>query len=410
MASIDVILRLEKAGRDGRAPIYLRIQARGQRRLVSLGEKVDPAAWDAVRGRVRSRHPDADLINVLIAERLSRVQDALYEARRGGQRASADRLKEAALTSGPDLSRDFLAFGQAFALEMEAKGQVYTAKRYRNVLAQLERFSGTPLPFDHLTTRMLREYETYRYGERHNRPATVASHFRAIRAMLYRARAEGVHTGPNPFDAFSVGNPRGERTRLTPGMIRQFEEADLEDGSWPWHARNCFLFSFYAAGIRFRDLVFLRWRNVVPDGEVLRLEYRMSKSGRQKAAKLVPQALRILEHYGDLSLAGRDAFIFPFLVGADLSSETSTMRAVQSKNASVNRELKIAARLAGLQVPFSYYTSKHSYADFALRSGADVYTISKALGHSGLKATEHYLKGFDHAGLDQHMDELFGSE
>ena len=36
-----------------------------------------------------------------------------------------------------------------------------------------------------------------------------------------------------------------------------------------------------------------------------------------------------------------------------------------------------------------------------------VYAISKALGHANIKVTENYLKGFDEAGIDAKMDELF---
>ena len=42
--------------------------------------------------------------------------------------------------------------------------------------------------------------------------------------------------------------------------------------------------------------------------------------------------------------------------------------------------------------------------------GIDLHTISNALGHSSLRVTENYLKGFDQHAIDDAMDELFGGE
>jgi len=55
----------------------------------------------------------------------------------------------------------------------------------------------------------------------------------------------------------------------------------------------------------------------------------------------------------------------------------------------------------------TFHQSRHSWADYARREGWDVYKISKALGHTDLKATEHYLKNLDTEFIDDAMEGLF---
>lgn len=73
----------------------------------------------------------------------------------------------------------------------------------------------------------------------------------------------------------------------------------------------------------------------------------------------------------------------------------------------VNRHLKSIAKMAGVQANVSFHCSRHSFANYALQKGMDLYSISKALAHSDLKITEEYLKSFDEELLDQSMDKLF---
>jgi len=73
----------------------------------------------------------------------------------------------------------------------------------------------------------------------------------------------------------------------------------------------------------------------------------------------------------------------------------------------VNRHLKTIATKAGIQASVSFHVSRHSFANYALKKGMDLYAISKALGHSDLKVTEEYIKTFDEELLDQSMNQLF---
>ena len=52
-------------------------------------------------------------------------------------------------------------------------------------------------------------------------------------------------------------------------------------------------------------------------------------------------------------------------------------------------------REAGIQKHITYHCSRHTAATLLLTLGADLYTVSKILGHSSIKMTEVYAKIVD---------------
>lgn len=61
----------------------------------------------------------------------------------------------------------------------------------------------------------------------------------------------------------------------------------------------------------------------------------------------------------------------------------------------VNENLKKWAEAAGIKKHISYHTSRHSFATMMLTLGADLYTVSKLLGHSSVKHTQIYARIID---------------
>lgn len=54
-----------------------------------------------------------------------------------------------------------------------------------------------------------------------------------------------------------------------------------------------------------------------------------------------------------------------------------------------------------------FHIARHSFANIARQKNANVYDISKALGHSNLKITETYLAKFDTTSQDATMKQVF---
>lgn len=78
-----------------------------------------------------------------------------------------------------------------------------------------------------------------------------------------------------------------------------------------------------------------------------------------------------------------------------------------SKNSLLNKYLGKLAALAGIEKKISMHIARHSFANIARQKKANVYDISKALGHTSLKITETYLSKFDTTSQDETMKQVF---
>ncbi len=88
----------------------------------------------------------------------------------------------------------------------------------------------------------------------------------------------------------------------------------------------------------------------------------------------------------------------------------------ESANALVNKELKNVLKDLKIR-EVSFHVARHTFANLARLSADkdssnpikwDIYRISRALGHSSIKVTEIYLKGFESTELTGAMDSLIG--
>ena len=61
----------------------------------------------------------------------------------------------------------------------------------------------------------------------------------------------------------------------------------------------------------------------------------------------------------------------------------------------MNRALKAWAKRAGIDKDITLHTARHTYATTLLTKGADLYTVSKLLGHSEVATTQIYAKIVD---------------
>ena len=405
---VTPVLWTGKKNEQGICPIYLRIADTNKTRYASLGVFCRESQWNDRAARVRQSHRSADDINALISRKLADAESEMLRQQRENRTPTVDEIKRFLSRNGAAKPGDFFSFADEIIADHERRGQLYTFKRYKSIIHKFRSFTGEPLAFDRLTPTLLREFHTHLVEDYGNAPNTVATNFNAIRTILFRAIKEGLFPQEkNPFFHFKITKAKTARHKLSIQEIEAIEALDLETDSLIWHVRNYFLFSFYCAGIRFGDLARLKRRNV----EGGRIAYTMGKTGTTKSFKLIPQAQRIADHYAiaDDIAADPDAFLFPIIARYDLSTPRKELNAVSAQNALVNKYLKKIAERAGIRASLSFHLSRHSFADYARTKGLDVYTISKALGHSSIKVTENYLKGFDQEALDEKMESLFAA-
>lgn len=392
---------------NGEYPIYLRITNNRKHKYVSTGLSVKKKQWNPESEQVRRNHDNYKTLNEALELKVNEAQRIQTELSRNGHdsaKAIRERIKNTQ-------KADFFALGDQYLKELEAGKKLYPSKLVKVVLGKFEKLEGErSLPLKKIDSAYLEKFERFLRTEYGNSDTTINKNFEPVREIIKKALKSYLMAN-DPFKNYSVPtrNSSKEKTKLTIQQIRDIEALKLETGSWEWHVRNAFLFSFYSGGIRFGDICGLTWENV-KNGK---LSYQMNKNEKQFSTELNEYQNEILSRYSGAS----NEFIFPFLNNhKDYSDPVELRRAINTNNVLVNGKnkegkesgLKLIAKLAEIEENISFHVSRHSFAQYAVsEKGLSIYEAMQALKHTKVETTQRYLKGLDEELADKAMKKVF---
>ena len=140
--------------------------------------------------------------------------------------------------------------------------------------------------------------------------------------------------------------------------------------------KHAFLFSCFT-GLRYCDIKSLLWSEIhtAVDGKTRYLEHKQVKTKKVVTVPISEEALKWMpKKQKDKEKVFHQLYITPTSVEALLDEWV---------------------KAAGIHKHITYHCSRHTAATMLLTLGADLYTVSKILGHSSIKTTEVYAKIVD---------------
>ena len=273
-------------------------------------------------------------------------------------------------------------------------GKINSYYRYRSTLHALERFGGSRIPFETITSRWLQKCESFWYHEGKS-ATTVNIYMKTLQSIFSSALEDGaIRDMEYPFGKHGYRIPPSSRREmaLTKKQIDDIRHWKGEPEIEYW--RDMWMFSYLCNGINFRDMIFLRYADI-KDGEITYVRSKTAHSlHRSKIirATITPLMSEIMERRGNGSTGDSGQMIFRIAKGNEKPMEVSHI--VRKAIASCNAAMKELA--ADLGIPaFSTYAARHSFATILMKNGTDISFISESLGHSSIAMTENYLGGYD---------------
>ena len=234
---------------------------------------------------------------------------------------------------------------------------------------------GEKINFGDLNIDKLKSFKNY-LNEKATTPQgrllsanTKASYFSKIKAALNQAFKERI-IHDNPGDLIS-GFPKAEVERpfLTHSEVQRLANAECRIPI----LKQAFLFACLT-GLRYSDLEKLQWKQIRESEEELRIVFTQKKTDGLEYLYINANARQLLGERG-----APEELVF---AGLRYSAQTT------------NILLKWAFK-AGVHKEFTFHSSRHTNAVLMLENGADIYTVSKRLGHKELRTTEIYAKIVD---------------
>lgn len=439
---MNVTFNLElahRANRDGRHNIVLRITADRKHTRIKTGISVKPGEFDkeAKYGQWIVKHNDRKNLN-------TDLKDVIVKAE-----AQHKELEK----QGPVVS----SMAVAYSLQNKPTGEVWTVGSFadkiiadhatqsvgyeRNIKSRLTVFAnfvGRNKPLTSVTLETLNRFKRQLRAEG-KMPGTQHTYFNRIRKMFLEALKLEI-IPKDPFKHFTMPpDTPAPRLKLSDTQIIAIEALNVSESRidtlgrnygpsiWLFRAKWLYLFSYYMGGIRSRDILQLRWGNIVGEKDALRLEYQTSKKGKLMSTRLNSKAQQIVDLFKNDTPSKSTDYLFGVLendasyvsymtyeekkkMSRDLQEQL--FNDISSAQVLINRQLKTLAEKLDIKEDLTFHTSRHSFADKARRRMKESKNISiddirLALGHDKLDTTQKYLNSFDRESLDSAMDAVF---
>jgi integrase len=232
---------------------------------------------------------------------------------------------------------------------------------------------GTTIRLDKITDRWFRDFQSYLLKTPELSTTTANSYESALRYIFNLAVRDNLIPKSPAALVKSIKIPEPAKVHLSPDEMQRIADMPVQGELGP-EIRKAFLFACYT-GLRVSDIKSLTWGDI--EQSSLQIIKRQKKTAAQAYVPLHETAWQLIND--DITHAPTD-LVFP--------------RFGAVKDACNKYLIRWEAKI-GLGKKIGWHTARHTAAVLLLEGGADIYTVSKLLGHTSIKTTAVYAKATD---------------
>lgn len=269
---IQFIIRVLGKTRNTDASIYARITVNGQRTEISLKKKIDPKAWDDIKGRAKGKRDEIVKLNNHLERVRSIIADGYHNLVQQRKTITVDAVKRLFMgEENESITLQYLMnYHNEVAVDRLAPG---TMKNYGTTQGYLskflkEKYYRNDILLCELNYKFLINFESFLIAHEpkdHQRPLSnngIMKHIERFRKMVNMAIALE-WLSKDPFASFKKHFDKVERQALTPKEMEHISKKEFKIERLR-NVRDMFLFSCYT-GLSYIDLAELQPDNVVKE-------------------------------------------------------------------------------------------------------------------------------------------------
>ena len=247
-----------------------------------------------------------------------------------------------------------------------------------------------------INSKLFEDYKTYRIQERGNCAESInkclSPLFEGVKSLYENGFLDSVVYASiyNKYVSTkkTIYNPIVEDKTiryLTPEQLNEFVNVYRQTRRQrTYEIMQMFLFSVNT-GLRISDIVTLEWDHINFAKKVLKKN--MVKTKEVIEIHLNKIAMDILNQWKRYNRNQR--FVFDLMKeDADLTNPDFLFKKIASKNRIIQTSLHSIGEKMNLPFNLSFHCARHTFAVLALRQNKNLYTVSKLLGHTSIRATE----------------------
>ncbi|MFR3216455.1 MAG: site-specific integrase [Dysgonomonas mossii] len=377
--------------KSGEFPIAIRVTVNGQSDQTTISRTVDRKLWNQAKGSCKGKDRNSKEINDYLSELRSSANSIHKELV----------LMEALITPTEILKKLFnreekvtvLKFMRTEIERMESligiDYEKVTLNRYWNcfrcVTAVIKlHYKKEDITFPELNAEFISRLDYY-YKKEKKSPLsnnTIVRYMKCFKKIVTMAFNQGLMK-KNPIAGFKYVQEETDPTFLTKEELKKIEKKKFEIERLNV-VKDTFVFCAYT-GLAFTDAKELSYTDIVTDNNgKMWIRKGRHKIKRNKArctsnVPLLEPAIKILKKYREHPKCVETGVCLPFY-----------------SNANMNSYLKDIATSCRITKNLTTHVARHTFATtIALANKVSLQNVSKMLGHTSTRMTEHYARVMD---------------
>ncbi|SIT97969.1 Site-specific recombinase XerD [Epilithonimonas bovis DSM 19482] len=279
------------------------------------------------------------------------------------------------LKSTTKSKRTFLAFFEELTEEKQTQDSSNNYGNWFSTLQHLKKIVSKNVTFDEVDENFIKRVKNYFEKEaltKSDLPLSQNSkysYFNKFKASIRKAFEDGYLTVNYASKVKSFEQAESQREYLTFDELQALAKSECK---YPI-LKSAFLFSCLS-GLRWSDINTLVWSEVRDEGDFTKVNFRQEKTDGVEYLYISKQARELL--------------------GERQHPQDRVFRGLKY-GMTYNTELVRWCNRAGVPKHITFHSARHTNAVLLLENGADIYTVSKRLGHREIRTTAIYAKIVD---------------
>lgn len=389
--AILFFIRDSRVRKDGTTSIEVVLTVNGERCAFSTGKKVKSCNWDKNKQQVKGKDEEAQSLNNYLKAIKAKLYQKEAELLERGFVITAELLRDAYFDKVESLKEKslFEVFEEHNQEQEKLVGNgvskatywisVYTIRLLKEFVQQ--KYKREDLYLRELNLNFIQSFHTFLRIDKGMAQNSSTKHLKLLKKIVNLAVANS-YMSINPFITYKVEREPVEIDFLDEEELRKIINFDTPLPRLE-RAKDMFLFGCFT-GLSYIDIKTLAPEHFEKDstGRIW-IKKRRVKTGVLSRIPLLPIAKLILDKYkgGEKLLPIQDP-------------------------ADINKYLKDIAILCDIKKRITFHTSRHTFAStVTLANNISLEVVSKMLGHTNTRMTNHYAKLIDKC-IGEQMDKL----
>jgi|TARA_B110000977_G_scaffold201336_1_gene295410 integrase len=364
----------------------LRITINGQQVALNVRRRIQAFDWDQKRGLPLVRDPYTRDLDLYLETMRNKAYQAFTELNQEYDDVTAAMVRDYIQGVNGTSSKTIMEIWEQHNSELKkniGKNCSYTLWQKHNTAKNhfvsflSDHYRVVDVPVKQVRYEMIRAYKEYLTGEKDLGYNTTMKFLQFTKKITLRAiRAGWLKT--DPFDGMKLTLKETDRPYLTEDELNRIEGKSFRIKRLEL-VKDLFLFACYT-GLAYSDVKKLHKAEIekAPNG-MWWIRTRRQKTKERSQIPILAPAMSIIKKYTDLNKLSSEDKILPVL-----------------SNQKLNSYLKEVADFVQIDKKLTFHVARHTFATtVTLSNGVPIETVSRMLGHTNLKTTQHYARIVD---------------